>query len=214
VDRSQTIEEEGRGPACEAFESRLNHWIDAGADVEMDEDQHLVNCPHCQQTLAIWRQLEMGVRNPGFGSGVTPAKSSFARTATRWSMAVAACFFAVIVLRAPGDQLSVDQANSGVGSASDGVQWKGAVPVSDPSELIGNGSFASVHSKEGAGPDRESVSSEAAMLAAGDAVMETGSDESVLLARWIAQSRPTVAQLSVGVAPLGRTLQRTANLFY
>ncbi|MFG0263985.1 MAG: hypothetical protein ACF8AM_02395 [Rhodopirellula sp. JB055] len=191
----------------------MNHWIDAGADAEIDEDQHLVSCPHCQQTLTIWRQLEMGVRTPEGGWNASSVKPSFARKAARWSVTLAACFFAVIVLRPPGNQLPVDQADSGVGSTSDGVQWKGAAPISNSSGFSGNGSLASDLSNEGSGLARENDSAEA-FLAADDVAVEAASDESILLARWIAQSRPTVAQLSVGVAPLGRTLQRTANLFY
>ncbi|MEO9592265.1 MAG: hypothetical protein ABJG45_11865, partial [Rhodopirellula bahusiensis] len=69
---------------------------------------------------------------------------------------------------------------------------------------------------------RESLLADSGKLSAGwpagsvidGAVADQPSGQNMLLAQFIAQSRPTVTQLSVGVAPLGRTLQRTANLFY
>ncbi|KLU04733.1 putative transmembrane protein [Rhodopirellula islandica] len=204
----------GGGPACDAFESRLNQWIDADAEADIDNDGHLIDCQHCRQTLAIWRHLEVGSQDLGGNLSAATARVSFRRLAVRWSVAVAACFLAVIVLRAPGTHLSVDQANSGVGTTGDGLQWKGASPVPSHSEWLAKGTVANALSGEAFGLQDEVLSPKGALLVSGEAAVDSTSSQSLLLAQWIAQSRPTVAQLSVGVAPLGRTLQRTANLFY
>ncbi|WDQ15872.1 hypothetical protein [Rhodopirellula sp. P2] len=192
----------------------MNQWIDGGSETDIDHDGHLIDCQRCRQTLAIWRQLEVGGQDLAVSMNAASVKASFRRSVVRWSVAVAACFFAVIVLRAPGNQLSVDQANSGVRGTDDGLQWKGASPVPSHSEWLAKGAVASALSGAGFGPADEGLSSESAPLVSGEAAMDSTSSQSILLAQWIAQSRPTVAQLSVGVAPLGRTLQRTANLFY
>ncbi|MEO9934078.1 hypothetical protein [Rhodopirellula bahusiensis] len=209
----------GENAACDAFEARMNQWIDTGSEHSIDDDRHLANCVHCQQTLAIWRQLETGMPTAVGAVGTSGTERRFLRVAGQLSVAMAACLIAVIVLRAPSNEMSVGEANSLVGPSGDGVQWNVA-SSSEQSDSQGESTVRPV--PVATDSTRESLLADSGKLSAGwpagsvidGAVADQPSGQNMLLAQFIAQSRPTVTQLSVGVAPLGRTLQRTANLFY
>ncbi|WP_430452112.1 hypothetical protein [Rhodopirellula europaea] len=207
-------------PACDAFEARMNEWIDTDAVLPIDNDQHLVGCRHCQQTLAIWRQLEAGMRTPAGADETLRAKTSFVRIAASFSVAVAACVIAMIFLRVPTDELSVADANSPVKLSGGEVQLEEV--VSPPKQVSATGESAKQMVPISNDSIRVPMMAESSKPVPGvsDGLVNEGDDadqttgQNMLLAQFIAQSRPTVAQLSVGVAPLGRTLQRTAYLFY
>ncbi len=206
--------------ACDAFEARMNEWIDSGSEMPIDEDRHLADCHHCQQTLAIWRQLEAGMRAPVGAGETSQGKASFVRIAASFSVAIAACVIAMIFLRVPTGELSVAEADSPA-NASGGEVELGEL-VSSPKQLdlmdelatqtvpISNDSFRVSMLAESKKP----LADVSDGMVTQSEVAEPASGQNMLLAQFIAQSRPTVAQLSVGVAPLGRTLQRTAYLFY
>ncbi|MAP07587.1 MAG: hypothetical protein CMM00_01750 [Rhodopirellula sp.] len=204
--------------ACDAFEARMNEWIDTGAELPIDDDRHLVDCHHCRQTLAIWRQLEAGMRTPAGVDKTSRAKASFVRIAASFSVAVAACVIAMIFLRVPTDELSVADANSPVKLSGGEVQLEEV--VSSPKQVGATGESAKQTVPIPSDSIRVPMVAESSKpvpdvsdgLVTEDADQATG--QNMLLAQFIAQSRPTVAQLGVGVAPLGRTLQRTAYLFY
>lgn len=206
--------------ACDAFEARMNEWIDTGAELPIDDDRHLVDCHHCQQTLAIWRQLEAGMRAPAGVDKTSRAKASFVRIAASFSVAVAACVIAMIFLRVPTDELSVADANSPVKLSGGEVQLEEV--VSSPKQVGATGESAKQTVPISSDSIRVPMMAESSKPVPGvsDDLVNEGDDadqttgQNMLLAQFIAQSRPTVAQLSVGVAPLGRTLQRTAYLFY
>ncbi|MCC9640674.1 hypothetical protein LOC71_00185 [Rhodopirellula sp. JC740] len=241
---------------CEAFEARMNQWIDLGEESDIERDPHLVGCPHCQQTLQIWRQLESGLKST---ASRQPTNSRLVRwrdllqraSMPAWAMAIGACVMAVIVLRPPSTQMAalmVDSASTSssvevelsqqssdresvLSAASSGAESgmpKIASAESGSDESASNDGWMTGPRTDGRAAANSQwdrwriVSSEAAKTSASvpnDSVSPPVADtepggHSVLLAQWIANSRPTMAQLSTGVAPLGRTLQRTANLFY